>query len=57
MPVLFTFLTGGALMALMQHMHKLPARPNCHNQLFILSSSFAGCLGDPKMSKLLQVGV
>jgi hypothetical protein len=50
-------MTGGALMALMQHMHKLPARPNCHNQLFILSSSFAGCLGDPKMSKLLQVGL
>lgn len=48
-------LAGSALAALMQHMQKLPARPDCHNHLFILSSSFEACADNPKMQKLLQV--
>jgi hypothetical protein len=39
----------------MQHMQKLPARPDCHNHLFILSSSFEACADNPKMQRLLQV--
>jgi hypothetical protein len=38
----------------MQHMQKLPARPDCHNHLIILSSSFAACANNLKMQKVLQ---
>lgn len=54
-PFIGTWCAGSVLTVLMQHLYKLPARPDCHSHLFILSSSFAGCLGDPKMNKLLQL--
>jgi predicted branched-subunit amino acid permease len=41
----------------MQHMQKLPARPDCHNHLFILSSSFTACANNPKMQKVLQASL
>lgn len=47
---------GSALVALMQHMQKLPARSGCRNHLFVLSSSLAACVGNPKMQRVLQVG-
>jgi hypothetical protein len=47
---------GSALVALMQHMQKLPARSDCRNNLFVLSSSLAACVGNPKMQRVLQVG-
>jgi hypothetical protein len=47
---------GSALVALLQHMQKLPACPDCRNHLFLLSSSFAGCVNNPRMQKVLQVG-
>lgn len=40
----------------MQHMQKLPARSDCRNHLFVLSSSLAACVGNPKMQRVLQVG-
>lgn len=39
----------------MQHMQKLPAHPNCRNHLFVLSSSFAACVNNAKLQKVLQV--
>jgi hypothetical protein len=38
----------------MQHMQKLPARPDCHNHLIILSTSFTACANNLKMQKVLQ---
>jgi hypothetical protein len=46
---------GAALMALLAHMQKQPACPDCRNHVFILSSSFATCAGHAKMQKLLQL--
>lgn len=55
-PLVWYASAGSALVALMQHMQKLPARSDCRNHLFVLSSSLAACVGNPKMQRVLQVG-